>query len=225
MDDMGQSSARGTGDRYVVPAGRAAVLAVIAGLLWIVYGSFTMLSPWGTDVVYREALGYSAVIDVFLFVLYSLPGALALILSAVALLGVIALLQHDAGGRGKAARGLTFAALGLGFLSLGGVVVLFDPLFTAGRIFGTLSLGLATLGASLAARRCRSASAWTWTLLPLGVLGVSLLPLWPLVYALGWLTVEAGALVIAVFGIGWMWVGRRLWNAADRLQPTTDQVR
>jgi hypothetical protein len=216
---MGRPSAR------VLPAGRAAILALIAGSLWILYGPLTMLSPWGTDVVYRDALGYSAVIDVSLFVLYSLPGALALILSAIALLGVIALLQRDAGGPEKVARGLTHAALGLGFLSLAGVLVLFDPVFTAGRIFGTLSLGLATLLASLAARRGRVASAWTRALVLLGVLGVALLPLWPLVFALGWLTEAAGALLIAVFGIGWMWVGWRLRDEADGLQPSTSQAR
>jgi hypothetical protein len=222
-DHLRRSPTHDTRDRFVVPAGRAALLALVAGPLWVLYGSFTMLSPWGTDVVYREALGYSAVVDVPLFLLYNLPGALALILSAVALLGVIALLPRDPGGSGKAASRLAYAALGLGLLSLGGVVVRFDPVFTAGRIFGTLSLGLATLGASLAARRAPVASTWTWALLWLGVLGVFLLPLWPLVYALGWLTEAAAASVIALFGIGWMWIGLRLWNEAGRPQPSTSR--
>ncbi len=32
---------------------------MVGGLLWLPYGLFTMLQPWGVDVVYREAQGYS----------------------------------------------------------------------------------------------------------------------------------------------------------------------
>jgi hypothetical protein len=114
-------------------------------------------------------------------------------------------------------RGLTYLAFGLGLISLVGVVLVFDPVFTAGRIIGTLSLGGAALLASVAARRGGAAIAWVWALFLLGALGVFLLPLWPLVYALGWFPEEAGAMVIALFGIGWMWVGWRVWNEADGL--------
>ena len=41
----------------------AATVAVLGGVLWVPYGVFVMLEPWGPDVVYRDELGYAQVID------------------------------------------------------------------------------------------------------------------------------------------------------------------
>ena len=100
-------------------------------------------------------------------------------------------------------------ALALGVVALAGVAAGFDPLFTAPRIFGTLTLGLA---AALAVRGARSMGSGTWTALlaVLGALGIALLPLWPVVYALAWLTPAAGAGVIGAFGVAWLTVGLHL---------------
>jgi hypothetical protein len=63
-------------------------------------------------------------------------------------------------------------------VSLVGLAIPLDPLFTGPRILGTLLLGLATvLGATAAAGSSRAYLAL------LGVLGVALMPLWPLVHA------------------------------------------
>lgn len=178
--------------------------AVVGGLLWAPYGVFEMLEPWGAAKVYREDVGYALVTDALLFVTYSLPGALALLLTSSGLLGILALLRPPAG------RILAYAALALAALSLAGVVALFDPVFTAARIFGTLALGAAAVLASLGARRAGAGSGWTLALLALGLLGLFLLPLWPLVYAVEWLPEAGGAALIALFGTGWVGLGLAL---------------
>lgn len=176
----------------------------------MVYGIFTMLQPWGTDVVYREAQGYSVVVDTALFLTYSLPGAIGLVLTTFGLLGITARIRTRREYAATLTRGLAYLALALGLTSLVGVALVFDPVFTAARIFGTLSLGLALLCASVVARRGGAAAgSLRGLLLLLGVLGVFLLPVWPLVYALAWLPEVAGAFPIALFGIGWIWVGVR----------------
>jgi hypothetical protein len=186
----------------------AAPTAGLGGLLWVLYGPLAMLQPWGVDVVYRDSLGYSEIVSTPLFLAYSLPGALALVLTAAALLLMRPILER---GRpwARAARGLSWAALVLGIASLAGVAARFDPVFTAGRIFGTLALGLAALAAGAAAAGAPD-TRWRTVLWVLGALGVFLLPLWPLVHALAWLPPAAGALLIALFGAAWVTVGWRL---------------
>jgi hypothetical protein len=89
------------------------------------------------------------------------------------------------------------------------VLLHFDPLFTGLRLLSTLALGSATVLAGLAARRA-PAAGWAGPLLALGLLGLALFPLWPVVYALAWLTPATGAATIGLFGLGWALVGVRL---------------
>ncbi len=117
--------------------------AILGGVLWVPYGVFAMLEPWGAGVVYRDDVGYSVITNTPLFVTYSLPGSLALLLTSLAMLGVLAVLGVSAGRIGRIALVLAYVAVVLAVLSLIGVIVLFDPLFTSGRIFGTLALGTA----------------------------------------------------------------------------------
>lgn len=184
------------------------VVAGLGGLLWVPYGVFEMLQPWGIDTVYRDDKGYEVVTDALLYWVYSLPGSLALMLTTWALLGVLAQL----GLRGRAGRILAYAALALAILSIGGLAIRFDPLFTAPRIFGTLALGAATLLAGIEARRRVLLRGWATVLLVLGLLGLFLLPLWPLVFAVELVPEGGGAAVIALFGLGWVLVGYRLWS-------------
>jgi hypothetical protein len=195
--------------------------ALLGGALWVPYGIFEMLEPWGGDVVYREDVGYSVITDAPLFVTYSLPGSLAVLLTSLGLLGVVALLGASSGRTGRISLVLEYVALALAALGLAGVIVLFDPLFTGGRIFGSLALGTATLLAGVNALRSRVASGWTVALLVLGLGGVFLLPLWPLVYALMWLPEAAGAAFIALFGLGWMAVGYALWSEKSEIRSRT----
>ena len=187
---------------------RVGVAAALGGLLWVPYGVFEMLQPWGTDTVYREDRGYEVVTDDLLYWVYSLPGSLALMFTTLALLGLFPLL----GLRGRAGRILAYAALALAILSIGGLAIRFDPLFTAPRIFGTLALGAAMLLAGIEARREVALRGWAATLLVLGLLGLFLLPLWPLVFALEVLPEGGGAGIIALFGLGWVLMGHRLWS-------------
>jgi hypothetical protein len=181
----------------------------IGGLLWIPYGVFEMLQPWGIDTIYRDDRGYEVVTDAPLYWLYSLPGSLALLFTALGLRGVFTLL----GLRSRFGRLLTYAALALATLSLIGLIIMFDPLFTAPRIFGTLALGTATLLAGIEARRNGVNGDWEGVFLFLGLLGIFLLPLWPLVFAIEILPEGGGAAIIALFGLGWFLLGYRLWSS------------
>ncbi len=197
----------------------AGPVGLVGGLLWVPYGCFEMLEPWGVDTVYRDDVGYALITDTRLFVAYSLPGSLALLLTALGLLGLLARFRLPAARTGRIGRILAYVALALGVLSLVGVIVAFDPLFTAGRIFGTLALGAATCLAGLAARGAGAPPGWVAALLLLGLIGLFLLPLWPLVYAVGLLSAGAGAAFIALFGLGWAMAGYRLWMAARERTP------
>ncbi len=151
--------------------------AMLGGVLWVPYGIFEMLEPWGTDTVYRDDVGYGVITNTSLFVAYSLPGGLALLLTSLGLLGALAVLRQPAGRLGRVARIVTYLAVALALLSLGGAIALFDPVFTAGRIFGTLALGVAAFLAGVAARRRGAAPGWEIALLLLGLVGMFLLPL------------------------------------------------
>ncbi|HEV2126572.1 MAG TPA: hypothetical protein VGW38_27755 [Chloroflexota bacterium] len=188
----------------------AGPLLITGGILWVPYGILEMLEPWGTDVVYQDDVGYSLVTDTARFVAYSLPGGLALLLTSLGLLGLYTQLGMPTGSSGRIGRILAGIALALAALSVAGVVTLFDPLFTSGRIFGTLALGAATFLAGLDALRDGRAPNWTLALLVLGLLGLFLFPLWPLVFALQWLPEAGGAALIALFGIGWSALGLAL---------------
>lgn len=203
---------------------RVGAAAALGGLLWLPYGVFEMLEPWGTADVYRDERGYDIVTDALLYGVYSLPGSLALLLTALGLLGVLALLRLPAGRAGRTGLVLAYAALALAVLSVAGLVVLFDPLFTAPRIFGTLALGAATVLAGVEARRMSAAPGWTAALLALGLVGLFLLPLWPLVYAVEVVPEAAGAGFIAVFGLGWVLVGYRLWSGQGEEPPAPPMV-
>ncbi len=193
----------------------AGLMAALGGVLWIPYGIFEMLQPWGTDTVYRDDVGYEVITNVPLYRLYSLPGSLALLLTSQGLLGTLALLRLPAGRPGKVGYILTYLAVVLAVTSLGGVIVLFDPVFTACRIFGTLALGIATVLVAADAQQAGRAPGWGIALLLLGLVGMFLFPLWPLVHAMQWLSEGAGAGVIALYGLGWLATGYRLYSTTD----------
>ena len=189
----------------------AALAAVLGGLLWVPYGVFEMLQPWGEDTVYRDDRGYEVVTDSLLYWVYSLPGSLALLLTSLGLLGAIRLISLATDRTSRIGLVLAYVALVLAVLSAVGVVVEFDPLFTGPRIFGTLALGAATVLTGVVARRAGTALTWAATLLAVGLLGLFLLPLWPLVYAVNLVPEGGGAGIIALFGLGWGLVGYQLW--------------
>lgn len=192
--------------------------AVLGGVLWVPYGVLEMVEPLGAATVYREDLQYELITDQAVFAAYSLPGSIALLLTSLGLLGVLALLRA-AGRAGTAARMFAYVALALAAVSLAGVLAFSDPVFTAGRIFGTLTLGAATVLAGVEAHRAGAGTGWTLALLALGLLGLFLLPLWPLVYAVELLPPAGGAALIALFGLGWAVLGYALWSGARPARP------
>lgn len=187
------------------------ITAVLGGLLWIPYGAFEMLQPWGEDTEYRDDLNYEVITDTYLYLLYSVPGSLALILTAVSLVGICRLLSQTSETAVRISLVLGYIFVVLGGLSLAGVIAGFDPLFTGPRIFGTLALGAATLLAGMRARGDFSLPIRRDALVGLGLLGLFLLPLWPLVYAVSVFPELLGAMIIALFGLGWIAIGYRLW--------------
>jgi FtsH-binding integral membrane protein len=191
-----------------------AIAAMLGGLLWMPYGIFEMLEPWGRDTEYRDERGYEVIIDAPLFAAYSLPGGLALLLTSLGLVGVLAMLGLPAQRAGRIGRVLAHVALALALLSILGILVLFDPLFTSARIFGSLALGVATLLVGIDARARGVAASWIGALLIMGLMGLLLLPLWPLVFAVHLAPEGAGAAYIGVFGLGWTLTGYRLHAGA-----------
>ena len=135
-----------------------------------------------------------------------------MLLTSLGLLGILALLRLPARRVGRLARLLAYAALGLAILSTAGVIVQVDPLFTGGRVFGTLALGAATFLAAVDVGRDGDAPGWMVMLMVLGLIGLLLLPLWPLVYALQWVPRGGGAVLIALYGLGWVAAGSSLWS-------------
>lgn len=209
---MSAREAREHGHRHWV-----SITAVLGGLLWIPYGVFEMLQPWGEDTEYRDDLNYQVITDTYLYLLYSVPGSLALILTAVSLVGICRLLSRTSETAARISLVLGYISVVLGGLSLAGVIARFDPLFTAPRIFGTLALGAATLLAGMRARGTFSLPIRREALVGLGLLGLFLLPLWPLVYAVSVIPEWLGAMIIALFGLGWIAIGYRLWLQHSRV--------
>ncbi len=189
--------------------------AAIGGVLWVPYGVFEMMQPWGIDTIYRDDRGYEVVTDAWLYWVYSLPGSLALLFTALGLLGVVAVRGPRTSRAGRSGVVLAYAALALAILSLAGLILRFDPLFTAPRIFGTLALGAGTLLAGIEARRVGAARSGAAALLVLGLLGLFLLPLWPLVFALEVVPEGGGVGIFPLFGLGWVLVSHRLWSRAS----------
>ena len=98
----------------------------------------------GADVVYRDDVGYSVLTDASLFVAYSVPSSLAVLLTSLGLLSVFARLRVSASLIDRIGIILTYVAVVLAVLSVAGVIALLDPLFTVGWVFGSFVLGTAT---------------------------------------------------------------------------------
>ncbi len=184
--------------------GPADLLLVVGGLLWLPYGIFEFLSPWGVDAVYDDGRGYEVVTDRLVFTVYTAPGAAALLLTALGALGLVGRLR--AGGRSRRFTVLVlWLAVAASVVSLIGVATAWDPMATGGRIGGSLLLGIGTVAA--AAASARDPLAPVALLGGLGALGLFLLPLWPLVYAVDVVPPIGAVCVLGTFGLGWVVLG------------------
>jgi hypothetical protein len=193
----------------------------MGGALWMVHGVFLMLEPWGAADVYRDELGYQLVTNALLFWLYELPGSIAIFLTALGLVGITARYGLPASRTGKISIILTYITFVLAGLSLVGLVTLIAPLSFAGKAFGSLILGAATFLMGFDMQRVNQAFPWKTGLLILGFMGLLLLPLLPLVFAVELISAGLAAGVIAGFGLGWVLLGYVFWssNETEMLAP------
>jgi hypothetical protein len=193
--------------------GPAVLWAMVAGgILWIVHGYFRFMTPQGPDAVWREDLQYSPILSTELFLLYNLPGALALLLTAWAALSYLPTLRTARTGLRRAAQMLVLLASIFGLIATAGQVVLFVPMTTGGISLGVPVLGLALFLTGLAVIRDAQGpyghpGLLGPALMLLGVTGMFTLPLQPLMYALALLPLAFGTGLFALFGIVWIILG------------------
>jgi hypothetical protein len=181
----------------------------VGGILWIFHGYFRFMTPQGPDAVWREDLQNSLIVSTELFLLYNLPGVLALLLTAWATLSYLPRLRTATTGLKRAAQILVLVASIFGLIAAVGVVVLSVPPTVGGISFGVPVLGLALSLSGLAVIRDGTRHYGHPRLLGpllmlLGVIGMFTLPLQPMVYALALLPLPFGTAVFAMFGAGWV---------------------
>lgn len=204
---------------------------VAGGALWILHGYFRFATPHGPDAVWREDLGYSPIVSTGLFLLYNLPGCLALLLTSWATLSFLATLRAERTRLHRAAEVLAIMALLLGVTACAGLVLQLAALTTGGISLGTPALGLSLLLAGLTAADDDTGlfGSPSWlraVLMAVGAIGIFTLPLQPLMYAFGLLPLAFGTAVFALFGAGWVVLGiglrpRRRWRRGEH-HGTTD---
>ena len=185
---------------------------VAGGILWIIHGYFRSMTPLGPDQEWREDLGYSQILNTALFLLYDLPGVLALLLTSWATLSYLPMLSTPRTGVKRAARLLLILGFIFGLVSAAGLMIRFVAPTTAGLDVGTLVLGMALFLAGLAAvkggnRLYDHPGLAAPVLMLLGAVGIFTLPLRPLMYAFTLVSVAVGAAVFALFGAGWIVLG------------------
>lgn len=207
-----------SGDNKMLGHGPAVLWAMfIGGVLWIVNGYFRFMTPQGPDVLWREELGYSPILSIELFLVYNLPGVLALLLTAWAALSYLFTLPTARTGLKRMAQVLVLLASLLGLVAAAGQIVQFDPLTTGGLRIGLPILGMGLFLAGLIGVRDKKAQEGHQRLLGLelillGIIGMVTLPVGTIIYALALLPHVFGTAVIALFGVGWIVLGFSLHN-------------
>lgn len=189
----------------------AAWALVAGGTLWIAHGYFLFMMPYGPDALWREELGYMTILSPGLFLLYGLPGVLALLLTAWGLRSCLPALV-PAGALNRAARILGLAALVFGVIAALGLIIQFTPLTIGGISFGLPALGLAQFLAGLALGRAGEGFGagpgfLRAVLIVTGCLGMATLLARPMIYALGLLPPVYGTAVLALIGVAWVSLG------------------
>lgn len=185
---------------------------VVGGVLWIIAGYLRYMTPLGPDVMYREDLGFSQIISAQLFLLYNIPGVLALLLTAWAALSYLSMPQSALIGMKRAAKVFVLLAFLLALVAATGQVIRFDPLTTGGLRTGLPILGLALLLAGLSVARESNGQEGHQRflgleLILLGVIGMATLPVGTIIYAFALLPLEFGSALYATFGTGSIVVG------------------
>ncbi len=188
----------------VAAAGRkhgARVVVLTGGLLWMAFGAFEFVRPFGSAVTYDVKLEYDVVVDRSLHLLYAGTGGSALLLTSVGLAGLAA----GAGDGRRRVRQVSlvcaYAAGAAAMVTLLGVAFGFDPVSTGFRTLGVLLLSAGTAAAAGA-----SAPFDRRQVAFLGVLAavtLLLIVVYPLVYAVEVLPPAGAVLVYVVVGLAW----------------------
>lgn len=141
--------------------------------------------------------------------MYNLPGVLALLMTSLAAFRYVAAVQPGKRKLGNVSLLLLIIAAAFGLMAAAGQLGQFDALTTGGLSFGVLFLGLALFLAGLAMtgkntslRRYRPAPAFA--LILLGITGMLVLLLRPLMFALQLLPLAFGTAACVLFGVGWI---------------------
>lgn len=202
-ENIRKATGTGSGVSWVMTAG---------GALWIVFGYYRFLLPHGPDVQWREDLGYSLILNNALFVLYNLPGVLALLMTSLAAFRYVTAVHPVKRRLGSVSRVLLIISAVFGLMATAGQLGHFDALTTGGLSFGVLFLGLALFlaGMAMTGNNTRSRSYRPIpgsALILLGVTGMLILLLRPLMFAFQLLPLAFGAAACILFGVGWMLLG------------------
>lgn len=170
----------------------------LGGLLYVPFGLTEFVRPWGSPVRYDSERAYDVVVDRSLYWWSAAPGSLALALTAA---GTVLLLRRAPRSRACSwALGLAAAACLLGVVSCAGVAASFDPVGTGMRMLGFLAIGSAT---TFAARALPVEVAPARLVGAVAALGLFLVPLWPLVYAVEVVPAPLAAGWFALYGVVW----------------------
>lgn len=201
--DIRNPTGTGLGVRWAMTAG---------GALWIVFGYYRFLVPHGPDVQWREDLGYSLILNKGLFVLYNLPGVLALLMTSLAAFWYVTAVHPARKRLGSVSRVLLVISAVFGLMATAGQLGQLDALTTGGLSFGVLFLGLALFLAGMAMTG-NNTSPGMYRPIPgsalmlLGVAGMLILLLRPLMFAFQLLPLAFGAAACILFGGGWILLG------------------
>ncbi|MEV7572250.1 hypothetical protein AB0P28_04020 [Pseudarthrobacter sp. NPDC089323] len=179
------------------------------GVLWAVFGYYRFLLPHGPDVQWREDLGFSLILHNGLFVLYNLPGVFALLMTSLAAFRYVTAVHPVKRRLGSVSRALLVIAAVFGLMGAAGQLGQFDALTTGGLSFGVLFLGLALFLAGMAMTG-KNTGTGRYRPIPgsalmlLGLIGMLVLLLRPLMFALQLLPLAFGAAACIAFGMGWI---------------------
>jgi hypothetical protein len=174
--------------------------AIIGGALWCLYRVFEMLSPLGVARAYDDEVQYDRVLNSSLYRLYFGVGS-----TSVALLSVVLLAISGLGVRRRLLRvGQVIGVISLLFGTIGfvGAMLLATILAGAGTLMGSAVLGVGNFLVVLGLGR-RPERRVRIVMIALGVIGLTILPLRPLVNAFALFPPNVAVMIMVAWGVLW----------------------
>ena len=196
----------------------SALAAIVGGAVWCFYSVFEMLAPLGVAQTYDDELGYDRVLDPSLYRLYLGVGTASVALLSVGLLAISGL-----GVKSWLLRiGQVFGTISLlfGVIGLAGALLLATILAGAGALGGSAILGVGTFLVVHGIGR-RVAGRFRIVLIALGIIGLGILLLRPLVYAFEVLPPGVAVVIMVVWGALWVVAGVLLSRTSGLVTPAS----